>query len=162
MLLRRADGHEIDTTNDRLDVALVHRWLSTDAYWALGRSASTVVTAVANSVCYGVYDPGGAQVGFARVVTDGATYAWICDVYIDRPSRGLGLGTWLARSIVADLLERDVPRIVLATADAHEVYRRAGFVELATPSRWMEIDLRQVVVPGDPTATTGDESNREI
>mgnify|MGYP002621096661 CR=1 FL=1 len=145
MLLRREDGHEIDTAPDRLDLARVHHWLSTDAYWALGRSETTLATAVANSTCYGVYDPAGQQVGFARAVTDGATFAWVCDVYIDRAARGRGLGTWLARSIVADLTERGVPRLVLATADAHEVYRKAGFQEVARPSFWMEIDRRNII-----------------
>jgi GNAT superfamily N-acetyltransferase len=150
MLVRRDDGHEIDTAKPRLDVALVHRWLSTDAYWALGRSEQAVATSVANSTCYGIYAPDGRQVGIARVVTDDATYAWVCDVYIDRGSRGSGLGTWLIRSIVADLQGRGVLRIVLATADAHEVYRRVGFAELAAPSRWMEIDRRgRLPVPGD-------------
>jgi GNAT superfamily N-acetyltransferase len=163
MLLRRDDGHEIDTSPERLDIALVHRWLSTDAYWALGRSAATMTTAIANSICYGVYGPSGAQVGFARALTDSATYAWVCDVYVDRAARGLGLGTWLARSVVADLREREIPRIVLATADAHEVYRRAGFTELGQPSRWMEIDLRNIVASdavGNIIAT-GELSGRE-
>jgi GNAT superfamily N-acetyltransferase len=142
MLTRRDDGYEIDTNPDRLDRAAVHRWLSTDAYWALGRAESAMATAIANSTCYGVYDTAGAQVGFARVVTDDATHAWVCDVYIDRGARGQGLGTWLAGSVVADLRQRGVPRIVLATADAHEVYRKAGFTELTYPSRWMEIDQR--------------------
>lgn len=148
MLLRRDDGHEIDTAPDRLDLAQAHRWLSTDAYWALGRTEETVATAAANSICYGVYAPAGRQVGFARVVTDTATFAWLCDVYIDRGARGLGLGTWLARSVVADVQERGVPRLLLATADAHEVYRKAGFSELARPSRMMEIDHRVI---GEPT-----------
>jgi GNAT superfamily N-acetyltransferase len=149
MLLRRDDGHEIDTDPARLDVAQVHRWLSTESYWALGRSLQTVETSVANSICYGIYGPPtegldgvGRQVGFARAVTDHATYAWICDVFIDVKARGLGLGTWLSRSVVAHLREQGVPRIVLATRDAHEVYRRAGFDDLAVPSRWLEIDLR--------------------
>jgi GNAT superfamily N-acetyltransferase len=97
---------------------------------------------VANSTCYGVYDPNGQQVGFARAVTDNATFAWVCDVYIDRAVRGHGLGTWLAQSIVADLTERGVPRMILATADAHEIYRKAGFREIARPSLWMEVDRR--------------------
>jgi GNAT superfamily N-acetyltransferase len=142
MRVRRDDGHEIDTDKTRLDGVLIHRWLSTDSYWAHGRPEQAVATSIEHSVCYGIYAPGGRQVGFARAVTDEATYAWVCDVYVDRSSRGLGLGTWLARSIVADLRERGLRRIVLATADAHEVYRRAGFTELATPSRWMEIDER--------------------
>jgi GNAT superfamily N-acetyltransferase len=144
MLLRRDDGYEIDTDGDRLDLPRIHQWLSTDAYWALGRSAETVATSIANSICYGVYDPDGVQVGIARAVTDLATHAWVCDVYIDRASRALGLGTWLSRSIVADLRGQGVPRIVLATADAHDVYRRAGYVELANPTRWMEIDVRNI------------------
>jgi GNAT superfamily N-acetyltransferase len=142
MLVRREDGYEVDTAPDRLDVARVHHWLSTDAYWALGRSAATVATAVANSICYGVYAPDGQQVGFARAVTDGATFAWVCDVYIDRAVRGRGLGTWLARTVVADLTERGVPRLLLATADAHEIYRKAGFREIARPHFWMELDRR--------------------
>lgn len=142
MLLRREDGYEIDSHPDRLDRAQVHLWLSTDAYWAVGRPESVTATAIANSLCYGVYDPAGRQVGFARVVTDDATHAWLCDVYIDRSARGRGLGTWLAASIVTDLRQRGVPRILLATADAHEVYRKAGFTELVDPSRWMEIDER--------------------
>lgn len=142
MLLHRDDGYEIDTDHERVDGALVHQWLSTDAYWALGRSAEAVALSLVNSIPYGVYAPDGAQVGIARAVTDAATYAWICDVYIDRRARGLGLGTWLAQSIVADLRQRGIPRFVLATADAHEVYRKAGFAELAVPARWMELDMR--------------------
>jgi GNAT superfamily N-acetyltransferase len=149
MLLRRDDGYEIDTTTDRIDVDLVHRWLSTDAYWAIGRSAQAVATSVANSTCYGVYSPGGQQVGFARAVHDDATFAWICDVYIDRSARGQGLGTWLAQSIVDHLQGRGLPRLMLATADAHEVYRKAGFAELLRPSRWMEIDHRILAEPGE-------------
>lgn len=156
MRLAREDGHEIDTDPRRLDGALVHRWLSTDAYWAVGRSADTVSTAFANSIGYGVYAPGGEQVGVARVITDHATFAWVCDVYIDRDSRGLGLGTWLARSVVADLEEQGIRRMVLATADAHDVYRRAGFQELTKPSRWMEIDRRPTISFPDENGDVAD------
>ena len=83
-------------------------------------------------------------------MTDQATHAWICDVFIDGKARGLGLGTWLSRSIVAHLREKGVPRIVLATRDAHEVYRRAGVDDLAVPSRWLEIDLRPTLGLADP------------
>jgi GNAT superfamily N-acetyltransferase len=76
------------------------------------------------------------------VVTDGATFAWLCDVYIDRKARGVGLGGWLVGVARDHLLERGVYRIVLATADAHEVYAREGFAPLGVPGRWMEIDLR--------------------
>jgi GNAT superfamily N-acetyltransferase len=142
MRLRRPDGYEIDTSPGRLEVDQVHRWLSTDAYWALGRPAATVAASVANSVCFGVYAPGGEQVGFARAVTDHSTFAWICDVYVARTARGQGLGTWLAQAVVDEMRNAGVPRIILATADAHTVYEKAGFTPLVEPGRWMEIDLR--------------------
>ena len=70
------------------------------------------------------------------------TFAWLCDVYIDPAARGLGLGTWLAQTVVTELRDRGLPRIILATRDAHTVYEKAGFVVLAEPARWMEIDVR--------------------
>ena len=142
MLLRRPDGYEIDTSPGRLEVDQVHRWLSTDAYWSLGRPAATVAVSVANSVNFGVYAPTGEQVGFARAVTDNATFAWVCDVYVARSARGQGLGTWLAQAVVDEMRATGVPRIILATADAHAVYEKAGFTPLVEPGRWMEIDLR--------------------
>lgn len=146
MHTRREDGYEIDTTTGRLDLDLVTRWLATDAYWAMGRPAEVIARSVANSICFGVYAPdddsGGGQVAFARVVTDQATFAWLCDVYVAPESRGLGLGTWLARTAVGHVHELGVPRLILATWDAHTVYEQAGFAPLAAPDRWMEIDLR--------------------
>jgi GNAT superfamily N-acetyltransferase len=142
MLIKRSDGFEIDTADERLDGGRIHTWLATDAYWAVGRTADRTATAIEKSECFGVYGPDGAQVGFARVVTDHATFAWICDVYITREQRGLGLGTWLAQTIRDHLLEAGLQRLVLATADAHEVYAKAGFVPLARPARWMEVDHR--------------------
>jgi GNAT superfamily N-acetyltransferase len=144
MLLHRDDGYTIDTAPERLDTDRIDRWLATDTYWAIGRSPQDMATSRANSICYGVYAPDGEQVGFARAVTDFSTFAWVCDVYIDRAVRGVGLGTWLARSIVDDIRGRGVPRLLLATADAHDIYRKAGFVELARPESWMEIDLRPI------------------
>jgi GNAT superfamily N-acetyltransferase len=82
------------------------------------------------------------QVAYARVVTDGATFAWIGDVFVDADHRGRGLGSWLVTSIVANLQEAGVRRFVLATRDAHEVYRRCGFKALEGADRWMEIDER--------------------
>ena len=142
MLVRRPDGYEIDTSPGRLEADQVHRWLSTDAYWALGRPAAPVAASVGNSVCFGVYAPSGEQVGFARAVTDHATFAWVCDVYVDRAARGHGLGSWLAQSVVDEMRAAGVSRIILATADAHAIYEKAGFTPLVEPGRWMEIDIR--------------------
>ncbi|MFG1648793.1 GNAT family N-acetyltransferase [Micromonospora sp. NPDC049275] len=146
--LTRADGHLICTDPARLDLDRIHHWLSTDAYWALGRDRETVVRAFAGSLPFGVYRPGdGRQVAVARAVTDGATFAWLCDVYVDRASRGLGLGGWLAGTVRDHLAELGVRRILLATNDAHEVYARVGFTPLDAPQRWMQLDRRPPVTP---------------
>ncbi|MFD4209146.1 GNAT family N-acetyltransferase [Micromonospora tulbaghiae] len=140
--LTRADGYEISTDPDRIDLDLVHVWLATDAYWALGRERETVARAFAGSIGFGVYRPGdGRQVAVARVVTDGTTFAWLCDVYVDPAERGRGLGTWLAGVVRDHLGELGVRRILLATLDAHGVYAKIGFRPVV-PDRWMELDQR--------------------
>jgi GNAT superfamily N-acetyltransferase len=149
VITRRDDGFEIDTATDRLDVPRIHQWLSTDAYWALGRSAEVVTKSIAGSACFGVYDPTGDQVGFCRMVTDRATFAWLCDVYVARTSRGKGLGTWLVQVAHDEMVALGVYRMVLATADAHEVYAKIGFAAMRRPERWMEIDPRLRSDPGD-------------
>jgi GNAT superfamily N-acetyltransferase len=144
--LRREDGYELSDDPARIDVDLAHRWLSTDAYWAIGRSLELVRAAVAGSTPIGVYRPvDGAQVAFARVVTDGAVFAYLCDVYVDRAARGLGLGRWLVRSLRDDLAARGLRRFLLFTEDAHGVYAPAGFAP-ADGARWMECDLTAVPV----------------
>ncbi len=121
------DGYLISTNRDRLDVDLVHAFLATRAYWALGRSRAVVDASIANSLCFGVYGgDGSGQVGFARVVTDHATFAWLCDVFILEEHRGRGLGTWLIETITAHPDLRDLRRMLLATQDAHELYARHG------------------------------------
>ncbi|MCP3787638.1 GNAT family N-acetyltransferase [Micromonospora sp. A3M-1-15] len=136
--LTRPDGYLLSTDPDRLDLDRVHHWLSTDAYWALGRDRDTVGRAFAGSIGFGVYRPGdGRQVAVARVVTDRATFAWLCDVYVDRAERGRGLGTWLAGAARDHLAEMGVRRIVLATEDAHGVYAKVGFAPVE-PDRWMK------------------------
>ncbi|PWK73379.1 acetyltransferase (GNAT) family protein [Streptomyces sp. CG 926] len=132
------DGYEISTDAARLDVGLVHRWLSEDAYWALGRSRQKQEDAIAGSVNFGVYDQAsGAQLAYARVVTDRATFAWLCDVYVDPGARGKGLGGALVDAVCAHLEPYGLRRVLLATADAHGVYARYGFEPLATPEKWM-------------------------
>ncbi|MEU7553910.1 GNAT family N-acetyltransferase [Streptomyces sp. NPDC044571] len=134
------DGWEISADPDRLDAALVHRWLSQDAYWALGRTREKQDQAIAGSLNFGAYDAvSGAQLGYARVVTDRATFAWLCDVYVDPGSRGKGLGGALVDAVCAHLAPYGLRRVLLATADAHAVYARAGFEPLATPGKWMAL-----------------------
>lgn len=141
--LTRDDGYLLSTDPARIDLGLVHHWLSTDAYWALGRDRETVARAFAGSVPFGVYRPvDGRQVAVARVVTDHATFAWLCDVYVDTGERGRGLGNWLAGAVRDHLAELGVRRILLATADAHAVYAKVGFAPLTDPHRWMQLDQR--------------------
>ncbi|MDG4803447.1 GNAT family N-acetyltransferase [Micromonospora sp. WMMD980] len=144
----RADGYQLSTDPDRLDLDRVHTWLGTDAYWALGRDRETVERAFAGSIGFGVYRPGDdRQVAVARVVTDRTTFAWLCDVYVERSERGRGLGTWLAGGVRDHLAERGVRRILLATLDAHGVYEKLGFRPVAA-DRYMELDQRVTPITG--------------
>jgi GNAT superfamily N-acetyltransferase len=136
------DGYEMSTDPDRLDADRVHRWLSTDAYWAKGRPREKHDRAVASSLNFGVYDTvSGEQVAYARVVTDRATFAWLCDVYVDRSVRGKNIGTAMVGAVRDHLLPFGLRRILLATADAHGVYARLGFEPLARPDIWMALVL---------------------
>ncbi|WFE63499.1 GNAT family N-acetyltransferase [Micromonospora sp. WMMD714] len=132
------DGHQLSTDPERIDRDRVHHWLSTDAYWALGRGRETTDRSFAGSIPYGVYRPGdGAQVAVARAVTDRATFGWICDVYVAPGARGHGLGSWLAGAVRDHLASFGVRRIGLATLDAHGMYAKLGFTPVP-PQRWME------------------------
>ncbi|MER7439875.1 GNAT family N-acetyltransferase [Micromonospora avicenniae] len=147
------DGYLLSTDSRRLDLDRVHRWLSTDAYWALGRDRETVGRAFAGSIAFGVYRPGdGRQVAVARAVTDGATFAWLCDVYVDPGERGHGLGTWLAGAARDHLTELGVRRILLTTLDAHGVYAKVGFAPV-DPDHFMQLDQRGRPVTPDGAAT---------
>lgn len=141
---RQREGYVLSTDPARVDVDRVHRWLSVQSYWATGISHDVVARSLTGSAPYAVFAGADAaeQVAFARVVTDGATFAWICDVFVDEAHRGRGLGGWLVDSIVEDLSAQGIPRFLLATRDAHEVYRRSGFAALEGASRYMEIDHR--------------------
>jgi len=133
-----ATGYEISTDPDRIDAERVHRWLSEDAYWALGRSREKQDRAIAGSLNFGVYDTAsGEQTAYARVITDRATFGWLCDVYVDPSVRGKGIGTSLVEAVREHLREYGLRRILLATQDAHGVYEKAGFAPLAEPDRWM-------------------------
>ncbi|MFC8429140.1 GNAT family N-acetyltransferase [Streptomyces sp. NPDC057253] len=137
-------GYEISTDPERLDADRVHHWLSTDAYWAIGRPREKQDRAIAGSLNFGVYDTAsGEQVAYARVVTDMATFAWLCDVYVDRAVRGKGIGVALVGAVREHLRPYGPRRIALATLDAHGVYGKLGFAPLAEPERWMVLGFDQ-------------------
>jgi GNAT superfamily N-acetyltransferase len=123
---------------DRVDRARVRMWLSEESYWAQGRLREKQDAAIDASRNYGVYDiETGEQVAYGRVVTDGVTFAWLCDVFVTTEARGQGIGKMLAAGVMADLEPLDLKRILLSTADAHGLYAQHGFTALAEPSRMM-------------------------
>lgn len=145
-------GFVLDTDPARLDLDTVERWLAQESYWATGRERAVIERSLAGSTVYGVYAPDGTQVGLLRVVTDGATFAWLCDVFIEGAYRGQGLAQWAVAAVRDDLHALGVYRIILATADAHGVYAKAGFVPLPEPDRWMQLTTRVIGRPDAPHA----------
>jgi GNAT superfamily N-acetyltransferase len=137
-----ASPYRLSDDPDELDMNRVFRWLSGESYWARGRPREVVERSFAGSSGCGVYSAEHGQVAVARMVSDGATFAWFCDVYVDAAHRGRGLGLRLAQWSVDWAEHRGVDRIVLATGDAHDVYRRVGFVPFSHPDMWMQIDRR--------------------
>lgn len=132
------NDYRFSTATDDIDRALVHRWLSEEAYWARGRARDVQDAAIDASRNYSVHDVrSGGQVGYARVVTDGVTFAWLCDVFVSADTRGSGVGKLLLEGLLAELDGLGVRRTLLATADAHGLYAQFGFEPLAEPKRWM-------------------------
>ncbi len=130
--------YRFSTAIDDIDRGLVHRWLSEEAYWAKGRPRQVQEAAIDASRNYSVLEVGsGRQVGYARVVTDTVTFAWLCDVFVAAEARGSGVGRLLVDGVLADLDGLGVRRTLLATADAHGLYAQYGFEPLAEPGRWM-------------------------
>ena len=133
---REVDEFEISTDAARVDVAAVHSFLA-NSYWAAGIPLETVAHSIQNSLCFGIYR-GHEQLGFARVITDHATFAYLADVFVLPSFRGRGLGKWLMQCIVADPDLQGLRRWSLITRDAHGLYQAFGFQPLRTPERWME------------------------
>ena len=127
----------ISTDRKRLDREMIHDFLSRRSYWAKGRELDVINRGIDNSLSFGIYR-GEQQVGFARVVTDYATFAWLADVFVLEEYRGRGLGKWLIEVILAHPQLQGFRRWALSTKDAHELYRGFGFNELTRPERWME------------------------
>ena len=128
---------EVSTDPARIDLSMVHGFL-TDCYWAKGIPAETVKRSIENSICFGVYH-GRQQVGFARIISDCATFAYLADVFILPAYRGRGLSRWLMECIVAHPELQGLRRWMLATQDAHGLYAKFGFTAIRSPERWMEI-----------------------
>ena len=132
----RRDGYLISTDASMLDLEVVHGYLSR-SYWAAGVSEDVVRRSIENSLCFGVYR-GEEQAGFARVVTDHATFAYLADVFVLDEHRGQGIGKWLLEVILSHPDLQGLRRWMLATRDAHDLYRRYAFTELARPGIFME------------------------
>jgi GNAT superfamily N-acetyltransferase len=140
LICARGD-YTIDTDPDRLDVNAIYAYLA-QAYWSAGRTRAVVEASLRHSRCYGLYR-GQTQVGLARVISDFAVFAYLCDVYILEEHRGQGLGKWLIDVMLHDPIYRTVRRWMLATRDAHGLYARYGFTPLAHP----EIMMERLVTP---------------
>ncbi len=134
---QRRNGYLISTDKAKLNLELIHDFLSHTAYWAQERPLTVVERSIEHSLCFGVYAQA-QQVGFARGVTDYATFAWLCDVFILESHRGQGLGKWLVECVAAHSDLQTVRLFLLATRDAHELYRRyGGFRAVSAPERLM-------------------------
>lgn len=135
--LRHA-GYLITDDRSRLDAEAIHRYLSEESYWAKGVSREIVNRSLENSLCLGVHAPTGQQVGLARVITDFATYAYLCDVFILNEHREKGLGKALIQAVVSHPGLQSIRRMSLGTLDAHGLYAPFGFKPIGQPERHME------------------------
>lgn len=130
------EGFTISTDPGKLHRAVVHEFLAA-SYWASGIPRETVDRSIEGALCFGLYE-GDRQVGFARVITDRATFAYLADVFVLESYRGRGLAAWLMETILAHPHLQGLRRWMLLTRDAHPLYRKVGFTELAHPERVME------------------------
>ena len=132
------DGeYSIDTDKERLQLDVIQKFLVDDSYWAQGRTIEQTQRALDNSVCFGLYHED-KQIGFARVVSDFATFAYLGDVFVLKEFRRRGLSKWLMETIISQPELQGLRRWVLATRDAHTLYEKYGFHSLKFPDRWME------------------------
>lgn len=131
------NGYSVSTDKSKLNISVIHSFL-TESYWAKGIPRETVERCIQHSLCFGLY-AGDEQVGFARVISDFTAFAYLADVFIIEAHRGKGLSKILMKEIVAHPQLQGLRRFVLATKDAHTLYKQFGFKEIAFPDRWMEI-----------------------
>ena len=131
------NGYRISSDQSEMDVESIHEFVS-QSYWAKGIPIETLKKAIDNSLCFGVFNSQGSQVGFARMITDLATYAYLADVYVLDEHRGKGLSKWLMQEIMSHPDLQGLRRMTLATLDAHGLYAKYGFSSLAAPEVFME------------------------
>jgi GNAT superfamily N-acetyltransferase len=127
----------ISTDRERLSLDVIHGFL-TDCYWANGIPREVVLRSIEHALCFGVYDGKGAQIGFARVISDFATIAYLGDVFVLETHRGRGLGKWLMECIIQHPALQNLRRWILTTRDAHGLYSQVGFAPVKAPERFME------------------------
>lgn len=132
------ESFTISTDKSKLDVPYVHRFLSEDSYWAANVPIEIVEQSIAHSFCLGMYD-GEKQIGFARIITDQATFGYLADVFIDTAYRGRGLSKWLMEVIMGLPFIPLLRRLMLATQDAHGLYEQFGFTPITFPERFMQV-----------------------
>lgn len=130
-------GYRISTDGTEMDLDKIHAFI-VQSYWAYGIPFEVMKKAIENSLCFGVFTKQGEQVGFARMITDHATYAYLADVYVDKRHRSLGLAKWLMQVILDHPSLTGLRRIMLATKDAHGLYNQFGFTPLNKPEIFME------------------------
>jgi GNAT superfamily N-acetyltransferase len=131
------DGYWASDEHDLIDADRVHSWISGESYWAKGRPRDAMIKAIENSLVIGLYSASGTQAGFARLVTDYATFAWLCDAFVDSAHRGHRLGTFLVETAISHPQVRGL-RQILAAEPGRTLYARFGFRQLNKPERWME------------------------
>jgi GNAT superfamily N-acetyltransferase len=145
----RRQDYLISTDRGKLDRTVIHRFLE-GSYWAKGIPREIVDRCIENSLCFGLYD-GDRQVGFARIISDLSTFAYLADVFVLESERRRGLGVWLIETIIGHPQLQGLRRWMLATADAHGLYRKFGFTALAKPERIMEMTDPDVYLRSKPT-----------
>lgn len=130
-------GYRVSSFREEMDFDVIHSYIS-NTYWAEGIPKETFKKALDNSLCFGVFSSEGKQVGFARMITDQATFAYLADVFIDEAHRGKGLSKWLMQEVHDHPSLQGLRRILLATRDAHSLYQQFGYTSLSSPATFMQ------------------------
>ena len=146
------DGYWVSDDPSLIDVDLVHDWISGESYWAKGRRREVMVRSIEHSLVLGLYTNDGKQVGFARFVTDRATFAWLCDVFVAAGRRGGGAGSFLVETAVGHPDVKGIRQLLMANP-GRSLYRRHGFGDLLRPERWMERPGSAEPAAGAPART---------